>query len=243
MTINFAHRGASGYYPENTMIAFEKAVELGSDGIETDVQMTSDGVLVLIHDEMVNRTTECVGFVKDYTYNEIRKLNAGSWFSTEYSGIKIPSVEELILFSLEKDVIINFEIKNEIVNYNGIEEKLIELIQRYNIQDRVILSSFNHYSAVKCKEISKDINTGVLYYEKLYKPQDYARSVFADALHPYFYSLNKEIIKEIREEGIMINTYTVNDTNYMKYFVENRVEGIVTNYPDKLKKIIDDFNE
>jgi glycerophosphoryl diester phosphodiesterase len=240
MTVNYAHRGASGYYPENTMLAFEKAVELGCTGIETDVQMTSDGVLVLIHDEMVNRTTECVGFVKDYTYNELRKLNAGSWFSSKYSGVKIPSLEELLLFSADKNLILNLEVKSEIINYVGIEEKLIELIYKYNIQERVIISSFNHYSTVKCKEISKNVKTGLLYYENLYKPQEYAKSAFADALHPYFYTLNNEIIKEAKKEGMLINTYTVNDINYMKYFVEHQVDGIITNYPDKLKNIIEE---
>jgi glycerophosphoryl diester phosphodiesterase len=242
MTVNYAHRGASGYCPENTMIAFEKAINLGCTGIETDVQMTSDGVLVLIHDEMVNRTTEGAGFVKDYTYNEIRKLNAGSWFSSEYSGIKIPSVEELILFSLNKSIVLNFEIKSEIINYKGIEEKLIELIYKYNIQDRVIISSFNHYSTVKCKEISKDIKTGILYYENLYKPEGYAKSVLAEALHPYFYVLNKEVMERARIQGLMVNTYTVNDVNYMRYFVQHKIDGIITNYPDKLKKIIEEHS-
>jgi len=239
MTINYAHRGASGYYPENTMLAFEKALELGCSGIETDVQMTKDGVLVLIHDEMVNRTTNGAGFLKDYTYSELSKLDAGSWHSKETEGLKIPRVDELIYFLKDKPISINFEIKNGIIRYEGIEEKLINTIYENDIQDRVILSSFNHYSMVKCKEISKEIKTGLLYMEGLYRPDEYAKFVGADALHPNFYALNMELIQIIKAAGIEINTFTVNDTNYMKYFYQAGVDGIITNYPDKLKKVME----
>lgn len=240
MTINYAHRGASGYYPENTMVSFEKAVEMGCSGIETDVQMTKDGILVLIHDELVNRTTDKAGFVKDFTYSELKKLDAGSWLSKDFSGCRIPAVEELMLFAKNQDIIINFEIKTGVIEYKGIEEKLIGMIYKYNLTDRVILSSFNHYSTVKCKEISKDIKTGLLYMEGIYKPERYAKFVGADALHPYFYALNRDIIKDIKDEGIMINTFTVNDTDYMNYFYKLGIDGIITNYPDKLKNVMGD---
>jgi glycerophosphoryl diester phosphodiesterase len=92
---------------------------------------------------------------------------------------------------------------------------------------------------VKCKEISKDIKTGLLYMEGIYKPEKYARFVGADALHPYYYAINAELVKEIKGEGIMINTFTVNDVNYMKYFCELGLDGIITNYPDKLKKVME----
>ncbi|TDT60955.1 glycerophosphodiester phosphodiesterase [Fonticella tunisiensis] len=238
MVVNYAHRGASGYYPENTMMAFEKAVEMGCTGIETDVHMTRDGVLVLIHDEMVNRTTNGIGFVKDYNYIDLSKLDAGSWFSGEFKGAKIPTVEELLLFAKDKDIIINFEIKSGVIQYENIEQKLIETIYEHNMENRVILSSFNHYSLVKCKKISGEIKTGILYSEGLYKPEQYAKMVGADALHPHFYTLNRDIVKRIKKEGILINTYTVNDVSYMRYFIELGIDGIITNYPDKLNKII-----
>lgn len=239
MTVNYAHRGASGYYPENTMLSFEKAIELGCSGIETDVQITKDGVLVLIHDEMVNRTTNGAGFLKDYTFSDLSKLDAGSWYSKDFRGLRIPTVEELIYLVKDSDLIINFELKNGVIQYKDLEEKLINTIYEHNIQDRVILSSFNHYSMVKCKEISSEIKTGLLYMEGLYKPEQYAKTAFADALHPYFYALNNELISIIKSEGIGINTFTVNDENYMKYFYQAGVDGIITNYPDKLKKVME----
>lgn len=239
MIINYAHRGASGYYPENTMLSFKKAVDMGCTGIETDVQMTSDGTLVIMHDEMVNRTTDGVGLIKDHTYSELRKLDAGSWLSKDFAGEKIPSVEEFIEFIKDKQVIVNFEIKSGIILYDGIEQKLIDMIYKYGIQDKVILSSFNHYSMVTCKEIDKNILTGLLYVAGLYHPERYAKYVGADALHPNFYSMKKEIIDDIKKENIAINTYTVNDVEYMKYFVKMGIDGIITNYPDKLKKVME----
>ncbi len=241
MVLNYAHRGASGYYPENTMPAFVKAVEMGCDGIETDVQMTRDGVLVLIHDETVNRTTGGIGFVKDFRYRELCRLDAGAWFAREFSGAKVPTAEELLLLAKDTGIRINFEIKTGIVQYEGIEEKLIDLIHRYGWQDRVILSSFNHYSMVRAKEITGNIKTGLLYMEGLYKPGRYAKSTGADALHPYFYALNEEVVREIKAEGLLINPFTVNDSTVMGHLLQLGVDGIITNYPDKLKTIVEGF--
>lgn len=239
MTINYAHRGAGGYCPENTMASFKRAIELGCDAIETDVQMTKDGALILMHDEMVNRTTSGAGLIKDHSFEEIRKLDAGSWFSREYQGEKVPTVEELLELASENNIAINFEIKTEIIRYEGIEEKLIETINKYNMQDKVILSSFNHYSLKLCKEIDKNIKTGILYTANLYKPYDYAKTVDADAIHPYYYTITSEVVKEAKANGIMINPFTVDDINCMKYFVGIGIDGIITNYPDKLKKVIE----
>lgn len=236
--INFAHRGASGRYPENTILAFEKALEFGANGIETDVQMTKDGILVLMHDEMVNRTTDGIGFVKDFTFSEIKKLDAGSYFSKEYVNEKVTSVEELLLMVKGKNIILNFEIKNNIIEYPNIEEKLLDIIYRYGMQKNVIISSFNHYSMVKIKKLSSEIKTGLLYMENLYCPEKYAKYVGAEAIHPYYYSVNREIVNKVKQEGIMINTFTVNDTNYMKYLMDLGVDGIITNYPEKLNKLL-----
>lgn len=238
MVNNYGHRGASGYYPENTMLSFKKAIELGCDGIETDVQMTSDGVLVLIHDEMVNRTTDGTGLVKDYSFKGLEKLDAGSWFDGKYSSEKIPTAEELIILAKEKSIIINFEIKTGIVMYPNIEEQLIDLIFKYNMQNNVILSSFNHYSMVACKEICKEVKTGLLYMESLYEPENYCKSVGADALHPFFYAVNSDIIKNAHIQGLQINPFTVNEEIQMKNFISAGVDGIITNYPDKLRKLL-----
>lgn len=233
MVINYAHRGASGYCPENTMASFRKAVELGCDGVETDVQMTSDGVMMLIHDEMVDRTTDGKGLVKSFSYKALRSLNAGD-------NETIPTAEELLVFAKENHIRINFELKTGIVIYPGIEEKLIEMVYRYDMQNNVIFSSFNHYSMFHCKEITKEIKTGLLYMEGLYQPEIYCKSVNADALHPYFYAVNGEIIANAKKAGIIVNPFTVNDENVMKKLIAEGADGIITNYPDKLKNLLGD---
>ena len=242
MTINYAHRGASAYYPENTMLSFEKALEMGATGIETDVQLTKDGVLVLIHDEMVNRTTNGEGFVKDYTYRELNKLDARAWKGEEFAGAKIPTVEELIYLTLDKNVIVNFEIKNGIVIYEDIEQKLIDIIYKHKINRKVILSSFNHYSIDKCNKISKGINTGILYMEGIYKPYNYAKTVGANAIHPHFQAINEEVIKETQKHRTQINVFTVDNEEKMKFLLDMKVDGIITNCPDILNKIMIDSN-
>lgn len=238
MIMNYAHRGASGYYPENTMLAFEKAIELGCDAIETDVQMTKDGVLVLIHDETVNRTTNGKGFVKDYSYKDLRGLDAGTWFNDCSKYENIPNVEELLQLAKDKGIIINFEIKTGVILYPGIEQKLIDLIYKYEMHNSVILSSFNHHSMVKCKEISKEIKTALLYSSGLYKPELYCKTAFADALHPNYHSINKEVVQGAKEAGVIVNVWTLNTEKEMKAMIAIDVDGIITNYPDKLKTIL-----
>ncbi len=240
MTINYAHRGASGYYPENTMIAFEKAIEHGCTGIETDVHMTNDGYLVLMHDEKIDRTTDGTGYIKDYNLGELRQLDAGKWKALDFSGERIPTVEELIELAKSKDIIINFEIKTDVIWYKDIEQKLIEIIHKYNAADKIIISSFNHYTIHKCKQIDKNIKTGLLYMEGLFEPHLYAKIVGAEAIHPYFPAIDsKEVIDRVRAAGVMVNPYTINEEEVMKRFLNYGIDGIITNYPDKLKKLME----
>jgi glycerophosphoryl diester phosphodiesterase len=241
MALNFAHRGASGEYPENTMLAFEKAVEMGCDGIETDVQLTKDGVLVLCHDELLDRTTDGTGLLAERTYEELNKLNAAAQWEGKYSNIKIPTLDELLEFSRDKSILVNLEIKNSVIDYKNIEKMIIDKIYNYKIQDRVIISSFNHYSIARCRAIDSSIKLGVLYCSKLYEPWNYAKQVGADALHPLFYTLDEQDIKAIKKAKLSINTYTVNEEKYMRQLIALGIDGIITNYPDKLKKVIEEM--
>ncbi len=236
---NIAHRGASGYFPENTNISFLKAIEMGATGIETDVHLTKDGELVLIHDEKVDRTTNGTGFVKDLTYKEIRELDAGSWYDEKFKNEKIPHLEELLEIIAKEDIILNIELKNNIVQYKNIEEKVINLIYKYKVEKKIIISSFNHYAIRKCIEIDKNIDTGLLYVSGIYKPYKYAAIVGANYIHPYFYAImDKDLIKETKNKGIGINAYGVNNQEHMKLLVQYGVSGIITDYPDLLEDIL-----
>ncbi|WP_407270810.1 glycerophosphodiester phosphodiesterase [Radiobacillus sp. PE A8.2] len=236
--INYAHRGASAYYPENTLIAFEKAIELGATGIETDVQMTRDGELVLIHDESLQRTTGINSLVKDISYDLIKDADAGSWFHQDFSTVRIPKLAELLELVKDTNVTINIELKNGILFYPTLEEKVIELIRTYGITDRVILSSFNHYSLVKVKEIAPEITTGVLFMEGLYQPWNYAKQLGATALHAITYATQPELVAEARNYGIIYNTFTVNNKIQMEQLISGGVAGIITDYPDRLAEVL-----
>jgi glycerophosphoryl diester phosphodiesterase len=231
------HRGVPHLAPENTMASFEAAVTCGADGLETDVQMTKDGELVLIHDETLERTTDGHGLVAAHTLEALRSLDAGGWFGPAFKGAKIPTLQEFLAFAAGRDLLINIEIKSGVILYPGIEQKLIEMLHEYRLGANVIISSFNHYSLVTCKEIDSAVKTGILYTAGLYRPWDYAKTVGADALHPLFYSVRPETIGGMRQSGLLINPYTVDKPNDMKNMLALGVSGIITNFCDVLSDL------
>lgn len=237
--LNIAHRGASAYCPENTMAAFQRALELGATGIETDVQMTSDGQLVLIHDESLQRTAGSPKLVKDVTLDELKQLDAGSWFDPVFNGERIPTLRELLeLVKPYEGVQINIELKNGIILYPGMEEAVIEEIRSHGMEERIIISSFNHYSLVLCKRIAPEVRTGILYSEGLYEPWEYAARIGANALHAYHYAVLPEWAAQAAERGIAYHPWTVNETTEMKRLLEAGVAGIITDYPDRLGELM-----
>lgn len=225
MSLNIAHRGASGYRKENTIEAFELAIHLRCDGIETDVQLSKDGIPVLIHDEKVDRTTIGKGFVKDFTAKSLQLLG-------------VPLLEELLVLAKKNSVLLNLELKNSSVLYPGLEEKVIELVHKYDMRESILLSSFNHYSIVKCKALDSKIEAGVLYVEPLYQPEKYCQGVGANAIHPHYRTLNYEIVKKAHNAGIKVNPYTINEEEDIRYMIELGVDMIISNYPDRVKECL-----
>jgi len=229
-----AHRGASKISPENTMIAFRRAIEVGADAIETDVQLTKDGHLVLIHDERVNRTTNGTGWVKDYTLQQLRQLDTGSWFSKTYQGEKIPTIDEFFDLIRPTNMWINVEMKNGLVNYPGIEEKLIRKIREYQLTPRVVVSSFNHYSLLKFRHLAPDMNTAVLYMSAILEPWAYAKRIGANGIHPYKDLVTKRLIDQAHQFGMTVCPFTIDDQKEMKELINLGVDGIMSNVPDRL---------
>jgi len=220
------------------MAAFRRAIELGATGIETDVQRTKDGRLVLIHDESLKRTTGDARLVKDVDYTEMAALDAGSWFSESYAGERIPLLEELLELAKDTELVINLELKNGVVPYEGIEAEVISMVQKHGLSERIIISSFNHYSLVLCKEIAPEIKTGILYMEGLYQPWEYAKSIKANALHAYKYAILPQWVQEAAEHGIAYHPFTVNDEIELERLLRFGVSGIITDYPDRLDAIM-----
>lgn len=233
--LNIAHRGYSAMFDENTMIAFKKAIEYKADGIETDVQLSKDGVPVIIHDETLDRTTNGKGFVKDYTLSQLKEFKTTN-------GEEIPTLRELLdLFSKSKMEVLNLELKNSILEYDGIEEKVLDLIDEFNLKDRIIISTFNHLSLIKIREIEKQRNTaskiklGALTESTLANVDKYLKDIDVQCYHPFFPSiLNKEYSQSIIKSGIEINPYTVNEIEDFKRVIDAGVTCIITNEVEKL---------
>lgn len=236
--VNFAHRGASGVCPENTMAAFREALALGATGIEIDVQLTADGHIVVIHDESLKRTAGLNKMVKDATLAEIKALDAGGWKDPKFTNERVPALEELLELLKDTDTILNIELKNTYVPYPGLEEAVIALVRNYGMAERIVISSFNHYSLAKCKRLAPEIRTGILYMEGLYEPWAYAASIQADALHAYHFAVIPEWVAAAKAAGVVYHPWTVNDTAEMKRLLDAGVAGIITDYPDRLGALL-----
>ena len=240
-TLVWAHRGASGYAPENTLEAFQKAVELGADGIELDVQMTKDGQLVVIHDETVDRTSYSKGWVKDYLYEDLKKLNVNRNFP-EYGTVGIPTLEEVYLLIRPTGLRINTEIKTGIVFYEGIEEKAVALAAWLGMEERIVYSSFNHRSVMRIKEFAPQAETAFLYEDGFLDMPEYASRHGVRALHPALYNLQYPgFLEECRRRDIKIRTWTVNEPEHMKLVCGYGLEAMITNYPDIGKQISEQY--
>lgn len=236
----WAHRGASGYAPENTLEAFKMAAEMGADGVELDVQLTKDGEIVVIHDEKIDRTSNKEGLVKDYTLDELKKFNFNNG-NEEYSYVQIPTLKEVYELLKPYNMKINVELKTGIFFYDGIEEKVLKLAKEMDMEDRIIYSSFNHYSVMKIKELESKAETGLLYADGWINVVEYAENLKVNALHPALYNVQYDgLIEKCRKSGIKLHVWTVNGEEEMKKLVESGIEAIITNYPDKAIKVIED---
>jgi len=229
------HRGGVAGYPENTLAAFKKAVELGADGVEFDVQLTKDGEIVVIHDEFIDRTMNGSGLVKDHTLAELRALNVGEFFNSEFKNQKIPTLREVL--EIVKDMeIINIELKNHL-SYPNLETKVLKLVDEFKIRDKVIISSFNHYSLEKIKKIQPAIKTGALLMAKIINPADYAFKRGFDALHMQFLTIDQKTIEKAHFMGMKICAYTVNYSESVIDLLEKGVDMIITDNIEMIQKL------
>ena len=241
VVLNIAHRGFSGKYPENTRRAFVAAVEEGkADGFESDVHLSKDGEPVIIHDDNLGRTSDGKGPVGEHTFADLRKLDIGAWKGREFAGERIMHLDELLELVLEHNKLLNLEIKNYEVFYRGIEEKVIDRIRAMGAADRVFLSSFNHPSMKRCKEIDPEIPAGLLYGQPLIEAYEYAAKYGLDALHPCTSCLrySPDLAEQTHKRGLKIHVWTVNTAEDMRFCLDKNVDGIITNYPDRLSGVI-----
>ena len=231
MSIIYAHRGASGHAPENTLEAFALAMEMGTDGFELDVHLSSAGELVVIHDEKVDRTTNGTGYVKDLTLAQLKALDASNGME-KYKGAKIPSLAEVYALIKDTDIVVNVEVKTDGILYPDIEAKCLKLEREMGMTGRILYSSFNHYTIAELRRQDPDAKLALLYMSGLYQPWNYAKMVGADFIHPYFPSMFLPGLPEgCAASGIGCNLWTVDDPEIMKQCLALNL-GIITDYPD-----------
>lgn len=244
-----AHRGASGYAPENTIPAFEQALDMKSDYIELDIQLTKDLVPVVIHDGTVNRTTNGKGYVKDYTLEQLMTLDAGSWFNEKYpmfareiyAGLRIPTLDQ-VFERFGKEVAYMIEIKDPNLNSN-IESVLNEHILKYDLTDYVSIHSFSEASLRRFHAINASIPLyQIVWYDfSVYKiSESYINRLktYAVGISPNFQKINAGYVAQVKNSGLKIFPYTVNYQVNMDKAVLWGVDGVHTNFPDRFSEVI-----
>lgn len=238
-----AHRGFSGKYPENSPLAFRMAAEeTATDGIESDVHLTKDGRLVIFHDDTVDRTSNGTGRIKDHTYEELLALDIGAWKGPEFAGQRIWTLGRLLDFCREAKLLLNLELKNGEVFYQGLEQRVIDEICSRRMQETVFVSSFNHVSMQRFKELCPDIETGLLYGKPLLDMAAYIRRSNADSMHPRYTLLQyqTELVEVFHSRGMKVNTWTVNSEEDMRDVLARGVDCIISNHPDLLCRVADE---
>lgn len=238
----FAHRGFSGIYPENSPLAFRMAAEkTNADGIESDVHLSKDGQLVIFHDASVERTSNGTGFIRDLTYAQLLELDIGAWKSPEFAGQHIWTLGQLLDFCREARMLLNLELKNYEVFYDGLEQRVIDEVCARGMQEQVFVSSFNHISMQRFKDLCPEIETGLLYDKPLLDMEHYLLPSNADNMHPRYMLLQyqPDLMDLFHSRGMKVNTWTVNDAADMRDMIHRGVDGIISNYPDLLCRVAD----
>lgn len=228
----WAHRGACRQAPENTLAAFERAVELGADGVELDVQRSADGVLVVCHDETVDRTSDGTGAISDLTFGQLRALRFANGFA-DHADALVPTLREVLDLLTPTRLVVNIELKNSVARYPGMESQVLDEVRAAGFGDRVVFSSFNHRSLARLHELGTTAPLGVLYIEPLVTPWAYAAGFGASALHPYAGSIWDDDIARAHAAGLRVHAWTVDAPEQVRALASRGVDAIITNVPDQ----------
>lgn len=212
------------------MPAFELAIAQGADGIELDVQRTRDGQLVVIHDETVDRTSTGTGKVVDLTLDELRAFSYANGMSG-FEGVQIPTLEDVLELVGSSDLTLNIELKNSIELYPGMEESVEAMVRRHDLVERVVVSSFNHYSLRDMRDAGSPLALGLLISDGWVGPWRYASEFGASALHPHYLALrDPELVERCHDSGIAVNVWTV-EPSLFDQVTASGVDAIITNSP------------
>ena len=239
MTKIYGHRGSKGEYPENTLLGFQKAIDMGVEGLEIDVHLTKDGELVVIHDETLHRTTDGEGRVKDHTLAEMKQLSVGNQFKhlekyeASWDKEKVPTLQEVLRLLDGTDVELNIELKTTIYTYPGIEEKLLQVVETYASKRKIVYSSFHFPTLMRIKRLDENAEIAWLLQQPIPQILDYISTFQLEALH-----LDKNLVLDMQSEfppslAAITRVWTVNLKEEMERLFQLGVEAIITDYPER----------
>lgn len=231
----YAHRGASAYTPENTKVAFEKALELNANGIELDLQKTKDGKIVIFHDDTINDKSNGTGKISDYSYEELLQLDFGSWFDSKYENEKIVLFEDFARDFLNKDLTFAIELK-----VLGIEKETLKIINKYKVHDNIYITSFIYEALENVRKIDSNIKISWLIEERIsIKNIEKLLEINGNQICPEAKLVSKEDIEIANTNGLTVRLWGINTEDIMQKVYQLNIEGMTVNFPDKLIELLD----
>lgn len=245
-----AHRGANRYAPQNTIPAFEKALELRADGTETDVHSTKDGYIVICHNDTVDEMSNGTGAIGDFMLEDIRKLDFGSKFSKDFAGTPLPTLEEYLecMQKGESLEIMNIEIKPSKYDRADIVKKTIDAVKAYGLFDKLLISSFDYKMLIEAKKYEPACRVAYLHpiYAQMltgwfFRPIRLAKKIGCYAMHPHHGFISKSYVEKAHKAGMKVNVWTVDEEKDVIAALEKGVDGIITDCPDYVESVVDKY--
>jgi glycerophosphoryl diester phosphodiesterase len=241
-----AHRGASGYAPELTLVAFQMALAMNCDGIELDVQMFRDGTLLVFHDPEVSRTTDGTGRIADHTLESIKRLDAGSWFNKanpekaqpEFAGLQVPALQEVFDLLKGSSQELFIEIKSPELYPSNFEASLLALVCKNQMEHHTRFLSFSALSLQKIKALNPSMRTTLLIYKADPDPVEAARQAGANEVGILYKIATPVLIESARNYNISLSVWTVDQPEDMQRMIDLGVDCITSNYPDRLLQML-----
>ena len=233
----WAHRGASAYAPENTLEAFQLAVDMKADGVELDVHFSRAGRVIVAHDAKIDRMSNGQGAILDYTYDELQVFSFHNKMP-EFKNARVPTLEQVYALLAPTGLWVNVEIK---AGDPALAKACVDIAEQYGMTDRVLYSSFNHLQLIKVHEVDPTRPIAPLYSFNMIKPWLYAENMGAMATHPNAAQLKTfpEYVEECHARGIRVHPWTVDDEEMIRFLWEAGADAIITNKPDFARQVIE----
>ena len=243
-----SHRGANRYAPQNTLPAFQKAFELGTDGIETDVHLTRDGVPVICHNYTIDGLSNGKGAIREMTLEQFKSYDFGFYFSDKFTDTSAPTLEELLALCRDYDFeILNIELKPSKENDFSVVKKTIDMVKEYGLYDKLLISSFSVHMLIEAQKQDRTCKTAFLYSPEKKdfhrvgrRVEKFAREINASALHPNEMLVSRQSVERAHNEGLVVNAWTVNRKSNILRLAEYGVDGLITNKPDYVRQVLDE---